>query len=225
VRRLTVTLALASSLVVPAPALASPMSWSLRRAVAPPEASDATNPQEDALDEAKRAFETGSREYKLGNYEQAVALFERSYELSERPALLFNLAQAYARTYEIDDDVENLRKAKKLFSNFIVDMEAVGELDAEAKADAERLIGEIEEQIAAHERREREQRRAGSRGGDDRPLAKRGWFWAVVVGSAALVAGGVTTAVLLSRDDGFDPELGRVAGGGTEREGGLGLRF
>ncbi|MDV7390329.1 hypothetical protein RZS08_03195, partial [Arthrospira platensis SPKY1] len=103
--------------------------------------------------EAKQAFEAGSREYKLGNYEQAVALFERSYELSERPALLFNIAQAYARKYEIDDDVENLRKAKKLYANFIVDMEAAGELDPEAKADAERLSAEVDTQIEAHEQR------------------------------------------------------------------------
>lgn len=216
---------------LPSTAWASPMSWALRPTVSREDAPGASEPaasdgEDPALVEAKQAFEAGSREYKLGNYEQAVALFERSYELSERPALLFNIAQAYARKYEIDDDVENLRKAKKLYANFIVDMEAAGELDPEAKADAERLSAEVDAQIEAHEQRVRTSGRGKSRDrDDDRPLVKKGWFWAVVVGGAAAVAGGVTAAVLLSRDDAFDPELGRVSGGDAHEGGGFRVHF
>lgn len=229
-RRLITILALVPGLAMPSTALASPMSWALRPTVARDDAPGASEPTETdaedpALVEAKQAFEAGSREYKLGNYEQAVALFERSYELSERPALLFNIAQAYARKYEIDDDVENLRKAKKLYANFIVDMEAAGELDPEAKADAERLSAEVDAQIEAHEQRVRTSGRGKSRDRDDRPLVKKGWFWAVVVGGAAAVAGGVTAAVLLSRDEAFDPELGRVSGGDAPDGGGFRVHF
>jgi hypothetical protein len=104
-------------------------------------------------------------------------------------------------------------------------MEAAGELDAEAKADAERLIAEVDTQIEAHEARARAARR--DRGGDrdGRPLVKKGWFWAVVIGGAAAVAGGVTAAVLLSREDAFDPELGRVAGGDALESGGFRVHF
>ena len=59
---------------------------------------------------------------------------------------------------------------------------------------------------------------------DDRPLVRRGGFWAVIAG-VVIVAAGVTVAVILTRpkDDEFQPELGTVGQGRGNP--GLGFRF
>ena len=82
-------------------------------------------------------FEQGSEAYALGNYEEAVERFEHSYGLSNRTALLFNLGQAYAKWYDVSQDVEHIRKAKKLFENYIIF------LDSQEQPDAEERTGRI----------------------------------------------------------------------------------
>lgn len=200
---------LALSLALPAPAVASP--YVVRSATEEPSPQDR---------EAAEAFRNGSKAYEMGNYEEAVQLFERSYELSASAALLFNLGQAYSRWYEIDPDIEHLRKARKLFENYITRLEAEGDLSTEVRAETEERIAEVEQQIDEHERAKQSERPTKT----DKPVYKKGWFWGTIVG-VVVAAGAVTTAVLLTRDrdDGLDPELGTIQGSAGSRA--LGLRF
>lgn len=193
--------------------------------------SDEEAPPEDpAVAEAKAEYKAGGDAYALGNYETAIGHFERAYELSGEPALLFNLGQAYTRWYDIDNDVEHLKKARRLYENYDLNLDATT-LDegarAEARADAQHRIREVDRRIAAHEAR------AGAQtgevdGGEGKPVTKKAWFWLAVLGGAAVVAGGVTAAVLLSnRSQTLEPELGIIgpsAGLGLG-PGGLSLRF
>jgi len=200
---------LALSFALPAPAAASP--YAVRAAIDEPSPEDR---------EAAEAFRKGSKAYEMGNYEEAVLLFERSYELSASADLLFNLGQAYARWYEIAHDVEHLRKALKLFENYIKRLEAEGHLTDEVRAETEERILQVEQKIDEHERAEQRERPTKT----DKPVYKKGWFWGTIVG-VVVAAGAVTTAVLLTRDkdEGLDPELGTIEGSGVSRP--LGLRF
>jgi tetratricopeptide (TPR) repeat protein len=195
----TIALGLALTLAAPA-AHASP--W---RVSAPAVHAAAAAPGAADVDpEAVAAYEAGSRAYALGNYEEAVAGFERAFELSQRSELLFNLGQAYSRWYDISGDVGHLKKARKLLQNYLafIERQPEGE-DPEAESQARERLAEIERQIGDAE---------APVNGDDKPIHRKGWFWAVVVGAAALVAGGVTVGVVLGRRraDGFDPELGSI---------------
>ena len=152
--------------------------------------------------------------------EELQLLFEKSYELSASADLLFNLGQAYSRWYEIDPDIEHLRKARKLYQNYITRLEAEGDLTNEVRAETEERIADVERQIDEHERARPRERPTTI----DKPVYKKGWFWGTIAG-VVVVAGAVTTAVLLTRnrDQGFDPELGTIQGTGGRRP--LGLRF
>ncbi|MEZ4385549.1 MAG: hypothetical protein R3A79_29800 [Nannocystaceae bacterium] len=199
---------------------------------------------DDALKAAQAAYEEGTQAYALGNFDQAVAAFERSYALSGRPELLFNLGQSYAKWYTLTEDLGHLRKARALFDNYIKFLRESDPPDDEAIDDAKVRIAEIERLLdAAKEGPEPEPEpepdpapepepglHSDSPPTEDaapqrRPLVRRGWFWGVVVGGALLVAGAVTAGVLLSRDNGFEPELGTIRGAALPTERPALLRF
>lgn len=172
--------------------------------------------------EAKEEYRLGSDAYALGNYEEAVGHFERAYELTHQPELLFNLGQSYTRWYDISNDLEHLKKARRLYENYVLNVGALGDLDeeqqAQARADAQRRISEVDRRIAQHE----------DGGGEDdegrKPVHRKAWFWVAIVGGLAVV-GGVTAAVVLTtRKPGFEPELGTLGRVGAG-PGGLTLRF
>lgn len=187
-------------------------------------------------DDPALEYKRGTQAYALGNYEQAIAHFERSYQLSNHPDLLYNLGMAYAQWHGLSADVGHLRKARRLFQNYIKALEVDAESDPAQRAEAEAQIARLDEQIAAHEARVAAATPEGPRDGEGvavdqapgqpaRPLHKRAWFWAVLGVSALAIAGGVTAGVLLGRDRGKDPELGSIGPLQTQVPQGLGLRF
>ncbi|MBI4509046.1 MAG: tetratricopeptide repeat protein [Deltaproteobacteria bacterium] len=58
---------------------------------------------------AKIHFQAGEQYYLRGRYEQAVSEFREAYRLSQRPALLYNIAQAYERLGDIPKAREHLK--------------------------------------------------------------------------------------------------------------------
>lgn len=192
------------------------------------QSGEAEEPEEDPkVIEAKNEYRAGSDAYALGNYEKAVSHFERAYELSQEPALLFNLGQSYTRWYDISGDVEHLKKARRLYENYVLNVGATG-LDeqgqADARADAQHRIAEVDRRIAAHEGKTPEE---GPGPVDEtKPVHEKAWFWVTIVGGAAVI-GGVVAAVVLTRPKPFEPELGTIGGssGRGPQGGGLTLRF
>ncbi len=60
--------------------------------------------------EARRLYVAGDAKYAEGDYAAAVELFSRSYELSGRPALQFNLANAFERLGRLNEALAALRR-------------------------------------------------------------------------------------------------------------------
>ena len=50
----------------------------------------------------------------LGHMESALSLYDRSLDLAESPLVLFNLAQAYGRAFQVDDLARTLERAQSL---------------------------------------------------------------------------------------------------------------
>jgi len=182
-------------------------------------------------------YKLGTQAYALGNYEQAVAHFERSFELSNHPYLLYNLGMAYAQWYGLSADIGHLRKAHRLFHNYIKALAEDPKMDQEQRDDAEAQIAKLEQQIAAHEEKARAeaprepvvvpppQTPVDGPPVEKKPVYRKGWFWAVIGVGVLAVAGGVTAGVLLSRPQGSGAELGTIGPTHTTVPTGLGLRF
>lgn len=192
-----------------------------------PEVGGEEEPEDDPKTlEAKAEYRAGSDAYALGNYEEAIQHFERAYELSGAVDLLFNLGQSYTRWYDISNDVEHLKKARRLYENYVLNVDATG-LDeqgaADARTDTQRRIVEVDRLIARHEQD------AGNKEPTDdkpkKPVHKKAWFWVVVVGGAAAIGGVVAAVVVTTRPEGFQPELGTIGTSSPLQNGGLTLRF
>lgn len=190
-----------------------------------PEKSETEADDPEVL-EAKGEYRAGSDAYALGNYEQAVIHFERAYELSQEPALLFNLGQSYTRWYDISNEVDHLKKARRLYENYVLNVGATGldeEAQAQARADAQRRIAEVDRRIAQHD--EGGPARGRNDADDsDKKVHQKAWFWLTIVGGAAVIGGVVAAVVVTTRSQPFEPELGTI--GRAHLEGGaLTLRF
>lgn len=190
------------------------------------EATAADAEPSDPLEEAKAEYKKGSAAYQTGRYEDAVGHFERSFELSHRSDLLFNLGQAYARWYEVSDEPEHLRRARRLFKNYVVAVEDRPDMETSRK-DAERRIEEIGRQLEQIKEDEPEVV-VGPAKPADKPLYKKGWFWGTIVGVVVVAAAATTAGVLISRRnrDSFEPELGTLGELGPSSPGaGFSFRF
>ena len=186
-------------------------------------------------------YRLGTQEYALGKYELAIVHFERSYQLSNHPYLLYNLGMAYAQWHGLSNDLGHLRKARRLFQNYIKALADDASLDQEQRDEAEAQIAKLDEQIAEAEAKLKaaaappegpKEPAVSATGPSDtpadtpKPVTRRGWFWAVVAVGVLAVAGGVTAGVLIGRrDQGKPPELGTIGPTSGHAPTGLGFRF
>ncbi len=60
-----------------------------------------------AQEDARAHFQRGQAAYETGDYETAAREWQRAYEMDPRPALQYNLAQAYERLGRLDDAVRS----------------------------------------------------------------------------------------------------------------------
>jgi tetratricopeptide (TPR) repeat protein len=161
-----------------------------------PPAADGSAQNDEA---ARRNFKVGSAAFEAGQYEDALRYFERAYALSPRPELLYNIGQAADRLRQDERAIEALE----------------GYLAALPNAPN---YDEVENRVAAL-KRVRDQQQAAPTPlpavtlepesaaqpvstpvdeAEAKPWFKKWWVWTTV---GVIVAGGVTTAVLLTRGE------------------------
>lgn len=214
----------ATVVLAPTPALASPYRVFVQAPAAAAGSAPAPAPvtaAEPLTSDPAVEYKRGEKAYALGNYEQAVRHFERSYELSNLPDLLYNLGMSYSQWHGLSADVNHLRKAKRLFQNYVKRVTEDPSMDQSQRADAEAQIAKVDEQIAAAERAAApapvvppptalrdEPKPVVPDVPPKKPIYKRGAFWGILAGVVAV--GVVTTAVVLTRKPGFEPELGSI---------------
>ena len=103
--------------------------------------------------EANRLKESGYNAFEIGHYGKAIAAFERSYAIWRNPKILYNLALAYLRRYELKSQVTDLRQAQRIFSRFLTlvpnQQGPSGKPIRRARAYAKRFLAEISRTIAA----------------------------------------------------------------------------
>lgn len=167
----------------------------------PASAQDETNAGDDAV--ARELFEAAELSVGRGDYERALGLFQQAFELSDRPALLFNAANA----------AERLRRDELALELYASYLERVPDAPNRAAVEArmEQLHG-----LAAEEDLENETEVAGTSN-----------LWAWVAGSTAVaftalgVAGRVRGNTVFSS---LEEECGRAPGCSDERLNGTSLQ-
>lgn len=117
-------------------------------------------PAEGALDDAKQLFARGQTCYETADYACAIDLWTMAYdEVSQAPVddpsaralLLYNLAQAHRRAYEVDRDIEHLRRARALLLTYLELIEVVTQDPSERareQLETEQAIDEIAAELA-----------------------------------------------------------------------------
>jgi tetratricopeptide (TPR) repeat protein len=123
-----------------------------------------TAPDEDpALAESRAFYEEGKAKFDTFDYEGAVELWTKAYaklpesEAGVRNAMVYNIATAQEKAYELDKDVQHLRQALLLLEQYVKTYKAMYQKTPETKAEvdkAEGRIAELKERIAKAERGE-----------------------------------------------------------------------
>lgn len=146
--------------------------------------------ENDGLDRAARlTFEAGREAFANGDYDEALDRFQQAYSLSPRPILLYNIGLALDRLRRDEDALSKFREYLAITLE-----EAPERTQVEARVRAleqavERqraLEAALEEANQQETQQTQESAEPVDEGGGLSPV------WVIAVGSAALVAGGVT---------------------------------
>lgn len=173
----------------------------------PPPPSGAPAPGSTAqANDAKAIYDHALSLYALGRYAEAAPLFEKAFELKPIPALLYNAAQAHRFAGHAERAVTLYESYLRMFG------------DPERKGEIEQHIAELKAAIAAQQHAATSpptgaetatvpatapssptsappavatssETLTASAPAKPKPLYKKAWFWAAVVGGAAVVAG------------------------------------
>lgn len=151
------SLALGLSLCLAAPAGLGLGPTTARAAWAGPPAADP--PAEDpAIDEARALYEEGKGRFDTFDYQGAVDLWTKAYaklpedEAGIRNRLVYNIATAQEKAFELDSDVQHLRQAQMLLESYIGNYKAMYPRTPETKVEvdkAEERIASLKERIEA----------------------------------------------------------------------------
>jgi hypothetical protein len=85
----------------------------------------------------RAAFTAGSAAFDAGQFAEAARLFDVAFVQSHEPKLLWNVAVAYRRQYELDQQVVNLRRAALVYHNYAELAESDAERGEALKAEQE----------------------------------------------------------------------------------------
>jgi hypothetical protein len=96
----------------------------------------------------EQLYEEGEHAYFIGDFDTAVSKFEAAYRVSKLAAVLYNIALAYLRRYEVSSEPKDLRRAKAVLENFGLELARNPNL---ANAENVRaLSAKIDEALAKH---------------------------------------------------------------------------
>jgi hypothetical protein len=145
-----------------APIFALPCAWpTLAHAgnlsFAPAEAAE-----DPALTEAKSLYKEGEVKFQTADYEEALALWKKAFAMlpdgeetrAIRHALVYNIAEAHRRAYEVSRNPTHLRKAKILLENYRADHRNLYGDEPEAvkeRSEVDDRIAELDKMIADSE--------------------------------------------------------------------------
>jgi hypothetical protein len=180
------------------PALTAAVVSLLHAASALPVAAAAEEPATTATDadeqRAQKLYEEGERAYRLGDFALAIEKFKAAYEASSKPQLLYNVGLAHKRNYEVTSDVADLRAAKAVLNNYLVEIEKDPEVgDEEEIRD---LVEDIDRLMQEASKTDGKPASAPTPAGTDpkedpgRPLRITGVV-GLALGAGGIVAGGV----------------------------------
>jgi tetratricopeptide (TPR) repeat protein len=82
-------------------------------------AARADQPPAAEAPDARKLYQAGEAAFAAGEFVDAAQSFEAAYKLSSRYQLLWNIAQAYRRQWELDHDLARLRRAIAVYRNFL----------------------------------------------------------------------------------------------------------
>lgn len=116
--------------------------------------------EDPALTEAKGLYKEGEVKFQTADYEEALALWKKAFAIlpdgdehrAIRHALVYNIAEAHSRAYEVSRNPTHLRKAKILLENYRADHRALygDEPDAvKERSEVDDRIAELDKKIAA----------------------------------------------------------------------------
>jgi tetratricopeptide (TPR) repeat protein len=160
---------------------------------------------------AAKKYQSGMAHYRLEEYDAAIVDFEGGFRIHPAPEFLYNIAQAHRLAKRPD-------KAVAFYQKYLYMSP-----DASNRAEVEHLIAALKEQ-AAHPQTaatpgpSSSEKPTGAKSAapttsradltakapdkkSDRPLTKKGWFWGVMGGVAAVVVAGAVTGIVLGTRD------------------------
>lgn len=145
-------------------AVAAPLGLRPRAAAAAPVAADSGRDEVDPTLERSRAlYQEGLARFETFDYEGAVELWTKAYaELPEgadqvRNKLVYNIATAQQMAFEVDEDLQHLRRAVLLLEQYVQSFKALHQRTPEAQAEVDRAnarVAELRERIDRTERGE-----------------------------------------------------------------------
>lgn len=127
---------------------------------APPADDEAPADPDPVLTEAKQLFDAGVARYTAADYEAAVSLWLEAYALIPstydnrmiKAELIYNVARAQQKWFDIDKDVKHLRQARETLDRYLSELdELYGEQAAMEREKVEEQIADIDGQIAEWE--------------------------------------------------------------------------
>lgn len=132
------------------------------RAAAAPAQGEAAAPEKSETSEAEALFRRGQAKYETADYTGAIELWTEAYALVEsvpenagiKAVLLYNVAQAHVKAYELYEDPIHLKKALQLLQGFrggiaVLYADEAARDEEYKKVDAK--IAELEAALDAHE--------------------------------------------------------------------------
>lgn len=128
----------------------------------PPEAEEAEAPDEDPdMTRARDLFDSGVARYTASDYEAAIEFWMQAYALIPptfenrlvKAELIYNVARAQQKWFEIDEDIKHLRQAREILGRYLGEVDDLypAEQVALERQKVEDQISELDERITAEE--------------------------------------------------------------------------